>query len=96
MCTLTPNATAPLGTAVALAPPLGSRATTTALAIPAGTLVVYTELRGSHGSATAIPLAELRSSWQRSPPSTTTARLARTLLLYFAAVLPRIRGGEGS
>jgi hypothetical protein len=52
------NTTLVLGTALALAPWLGSRAATTALAIPAGTLVAYKEL-GNHGSAVAIPLAEL-------------------------------------
>jgi hypothetical protein len=52
------NTTLVLGIALALAPWLGSRAATTALAIPAGTLVAYKEL-GNHGSAAAIQLAEL-------------------------------------
>ena len=45
------------GLAVALAPWLGSRAATTALAISAGALNAYTELRGNHGNATIMLLA---------------------------------------
>jgi hypothetical protein len=48
-----------LGLAAALAPWLGSRAATTALAIPAGALVAYVDLRGNHNSATIMSLAEL-------------------------------------
>ncbi len=44
---------------MALAPWLGSRAAATALAIPAGALVAYGELRGSHGGAATISVAEL-------------------------------------
>jgi hypothetical protein len=53
------TAAAVLGTAVTLAPWLGSRAAVTALAIPAGTLVAYGELRGNHGGAATISVAEL-------------------------------------
>jgi hypothetical protein len=53
------NTTLALGVAVALAPWLGSRAATTALAVPAGALVAYGELRGNHGGAATISVAEL-------------------------------------
>jgi hypothetical protein len=46
-----------LGLAVALAPWLGSRTETTALAISAGALYAYSELRGNHGNATIMWLA---------------------------------------
>jgi hypothetical protein len=45
--------------AVALAPWLGSRSAATALAIPAGTLVAYEDLRGTHGSWTTMSVAAL-------------------------------------
>ena len=48
-----------LGLAVALAPWLGSRAAVTALAIPAGALFAYVDLRETHGSATTMSVAEL-------------------------------------
>jgi hypothetical protein len=48
-----------LGAAVALAPWLGSRAAATALAIPAGALVAYGDLRVSHGGAATMSVAEL-------------------------------------
>jgi hypothetical protein len=48
-----------LGLAVALAPWLGSRAATTALAIPAGALVAYGDLRGNPGGETTISVAEI-------------------------------------
>ena len=48
-----------LGAAVALAPWLGSRVAVTALAIPAGALVAYGDLRGNHGGAATLSLAEL-------------------------------------
>jgi len=50
---------AALGLAVTLAPWLGSRPVTTALAIPAGALTAYGELRQTHGSETTISVAEL-------------------------------------
>ena len=50
---------AALGLAVTLAPWLGSRAAVTALAIPAGTLTAYGELRQTHGSGMPISVAEL-------------------------------------
>ena len=53
------NTTLALGAAVALVPWLGSRAAATALAIPAGALVAYGNLRANHGSATTISVAEL-------------------------------------
>jgi hypothetical protein len=53
------NTTMALGLAVALAPWLGSRAAVTALAIPAGALFTYTDLKANHGSATTIAVAEL-------------------------------------
>ena len=53
------NTTLALGLALALAPWLGSRAGTTALAIPAGALAAYGNLQGNHGSATTIAVAEL-------------------------------------
>lgn len=43
-----------LGTAVALAPWLGSRAATTALAVPAGVLVAYWDLSGSSFTITSV------------------------------------------
>jgi hypothetical protein len=52
------NTALALGAAAALAPWLGSRAATTALAIPAGTLLAYAELRGHHGSLVTVSLAE--------------------------------------
>ncbi len=52
------NTTMALCAAVALAPWLGSRATTTVLAIPAGALVAYGYLGVHHGSALAISAAE--------------------------------------
>ena len=48
-----------LGAAVALAPWLGSRAAATALAIPAGALVAHLDLRGNHGGAATMSVAEL-------------------------------------
>jgi hypothetical protein len=48
-----------LGLAAALAPWLGSRAAVTALAIPAGTLAAYGDLRGDHNSTTTISIALL-------------------------------------
>jgi hypothetical protein len=48
-----------LGTVVALAPWLGSRAAATALVIPAGALVAYGDLRGPHGSYTTMLVADL-------------------------------------
>ena len=53
------SATTALGLAVALAPWLGSRAATTALAIPAGALVAYVELNGNPSSGARISVAEL-------------------------------------
>jgi hypothetical protein len=53
------TATAALGVAVALAPWLGSRATATALAIPAGALFAYGDLKANHGSAVTMSVAEL-------------------------------------
>jgi hypothetical protein len=50
---------AALGLAVALAPWLGSRAATTALAIPAGAALAYGELRGNPTSGATISVAEL-------------------------------------
>ena len=50
---------AALGAAVALVPWLGSRAAATALAIPAGALVAYVDLKANHGSATTMSVAEL-------------------------------------
>jgi hypothetical protein len=50
---------AALGLAVTLAPWLGSLPVTTALAIPAGALTAYGELRQTHGSETTIWVAEL-------------------------------------
>jgi hypothetical protein len=47
------------GLAVALAPWLGSRAAVTALAIPAGALDAYGELRGNLSSGATISVAEL-------------------------------------
>ena len=44
---------------MALAPWLGSRAAATALAIPAGALVAYGELRETHGSTAIMSVAEL-------------------------------------
>ena len=52
------DTTLALGLAVALAPWLGSRAATTALAISAVALVAYGDLRASHGGATIISDAE--------------------------------------
>ncbi len=46
------------GLAVALAPWLGSRAAAAALAIPAGALAAYGELRESHGAGAAASVAE--------------------------------------
>lgn len=54
-----PTTTLALGVAVALAPWLGSRAATTALAVPAATLVAYDELKLSHGTAAIMTLAAL-------------------------------------
>ena len=51
------DTTLALGLAVALAPWLGSRAAA-ALAVPAGALVAYGELRGSHGGGAIISDAE--------------------------------------
>jgi hypothetical protein len=48
-----------LGAAVALAPWLGSRAAVTALAIPAGGIVAYGDLRGDRGGATIMSVAGL-------------------------------------
>jgi hypothetical protein len=48
-----------LGLAAALAPWLGSRAAVTALAIPAGALAAYGDLRGDHNSTTTISIALL-------------------------------------
>jgi hypothetical protein len=53
------NTTLALGTAMALAPWLGSRVAVTALAIPAGALVAYGDLRGTHGSTTTMSVAEI-------------------------------------
>ena len=53
------NTTTALGLAVALAPWLGSRATTTVLAIPAGALFAYVDLRANHDSAMTMSVAEL-------------------------------------
>jgi hypothetical protein len=53
------NTTLALGTAIALAPWLGSRVAVTALAIPAGALVAYVDLRGTRGSGTTMSVAEL-------------------------------------
>jgi len=47
------------GAAVALAPWLGSRAATAGLAFSAGVLVAYGDLRGSHGGAATMSVAEL-------------------------------------
>jgi hypothetical protein len=47
------------GAAAALAPWLGSRAATTALAVLAGALYAYWELRGFHSSSTVFDVAEL-------------------------------------
>ena len=47
------------GLAVALAPWLGSRVATAALAVPAGALVAYGGLSGSHGGETTMWVAEL-------------------------------------
>jgi hypothetical protein len=52
-------ATIVLGAAVALAPWLGSRATATALAIPAGALVAYGDLRGTDSGETTMAVAEI-------------------------------------
>jgi hypothetical protein len=52
-------ATIVLGAAVALAPWLGSRAATTALAIPAGALVAYGDLRGTDSSEATMAVAEI-------------------------------------
>ena len=52
-------ATIVLGAAVALAPWLGSRAAATALAIPAGALVAYEDLRGTDSSEATIAVAEI-------------------------------------
>ena len=48
------NTTLALGTAMALAPWLGSRAAVTALAIPAGALVAYGDLRGNSYTITSV------------------------------------------
>jgi hypothetical protein len=48
-----------LGLAAALAPWLGSRAAVTALAIPAGALAAYGDLRGDHNTTTTISIALL-------------------------------------
>lgn len=53
------NTTLALGTAMALAPWLGSRAAATALAISAGALVAYGDLRGNHGGTTTMSVAEI-------------------------------------
>jgi hypothetical protein len=53
------NTTLALGTAMALAPWLGSRTAVTALAIPAGALVAYGDLRGDHAGAATMSVAEL-------------------------------------
>jgi hypothetical protein len=53
------DTTAAAGAAAALAPWLGSRAATAALAFSAGALVAYGDLRGSHGEAATMSLAEL-------------------------------------
>ena len=53
------NTTLALGTAMALAPWLGSRVAVTALAIPAGALVAYGDLRGNHGGTTTMSVAEI-------------------------------------
>jgi hypothetical protein len=45
------------GSGAALAPWLGSRVATTAVAVPAGALYAYQELRGSHDSTTVTSLA---------------------------------------
>ena len=50
---------AAFGLAVTLVPWLGSRAAVTALAIPAGALTAYGELREPHGSGMPISVAEL-------------------------------------
>jgi hypothetical protein len=52
-------ATVVLGAAVTLAPWLGSRAAATALAIPAGALVAYGELRGTHTGEATVAVAEI-------------------------------------
>jgi hypothetical protein len=51
-------ATIVLGAAVALAPWLGSRAAATALAIPAGALVAYGDLRGTDSGEATMAVAE--------------------------------------
>ena len=53
------NTTLALGTAVALAPWLGSRMAVTALAIPAAALAAYGDLRGNHAGAATMSVAEL-------------------------------------
>jgi hypothetical protein len=53
------NTTTALGLAVALAPWLGSRKATAALAIPAGALLAHGDLRQAHGTTTAALLADL-------------------------------------
>jgi hypothetical protein len=53
------DTTLALGLAVALAPWLGSRAVATTLAISAGVLVAYGDLRAHHGGAAIISDAEL-------------------------------------
>ena len=59
---------AALGLAVTLAPWLGSRPVTTALAIPAGALTAYGELRQIHGSETTNGSLSCCSPLQYSPP----------------------------
>jgi hypothetical protein len=48
-----------LGSGAALAPWLGSRVATTALAVPAGALYAYQELRGFHDITTVMSLAQM-------------------------------------